>query len=523
MKKRLFAILLAFSLALCLAACASSTPSNDPSTSPSTSGPSNSGPETSDKPVEISVAFKWMASGLDSCELDSGYVRSVCYHIFDRLVVFDDMDNSMSPGIAKSWKQIDNLTWEFDINLVDYVFQNGDKLTMDDIIYSIERLKDIPRSADTGAKVENVTYKDSTLSIKFTEENNSLMTMVLSTAIIVNKAHIEAGGDDARLLKPIGTGPYKVTDFVPATSLVLETWDGYLLPKPQIDKITFIISPEDAARYIAVETGQVQYSAWFTPFEMNLAEANDKLSTYYGESRRFHCLTFNCEKAPFDNVNVRKALSYAIDRDSLSALQGGGRPPWRGVLFAGYPMYVEPANLPEFDLQKAKDLLAAEGYSESNSLKFSMLTYAPADPALELYQSVLKSIGVNMEINEVEVSMQNVLRAAGDFEVEWWTPSNRGNHWLVDLERFDDNYFGSRNTSRYSNARVQEIVKRMRVTTDQKELDELNAEINKILADELPMVAVIDETNMAAFDKRLTGVTLSPDTCYNFRNAVFAE
>ena len=559
MRKKLFALLLVFVLVFSLAACnkdaasnnsgeqnssntssnnTSNTSSNDTSNNDTSnnnsnssssnapggaSQPDNSAPAASGNPVEISAAFKWMPNGLDPISEDSGYNRAICYHIYDRLVFFDYLDNSMSPCVARSWKKIDGVTWEFEINLDDYVFQNGDKLSMDDVVFSILRIKDIPKTADTGSKIDSVTYNGNILTLKFTEENNTLLSMVLSVAIIVNKAYVEAGGDNAVYTQPIGTGPYKVSEFIPGSTVVIETWGGYLLPKPQIDKISFILSPEDAARYIAVETGQVQYSAWFTPFEMDLAEKNDNLSTYYGESRRFGSICFNCERAPFDNVNVRRALAFAVDRDASSMLQGGARPPMRGVVFNGYSLYREPASLPEYDLAKAKSLLEAEGYNESNPLHFEILTYAPADPYIELYQSVLRSIGVIMDINPIEISTMMALEGAGDFDVEWITPSNRGNNMLVDLERVDYNFAGSRNTCFYYNERVQEIIARMRVTDDQQELNTLNTELNEILGEEVPMIAVTGTENLAAMDKRLSGVTISPEVIYDFRNAVFSD
>ena len=557
MSKKLFALLLVFVLVLSLAACnkdvapsypsasdnsgnssnngsgdsSSNSSSNNSSSTNSGSNnnspggaaqPDNSAPAASGKPVEISAAFKWFPNSLDPISEDSGYNRAICYHIYDRLVFFDELDNSMSPSIAKSWKQIDSKTWEIEINLDDYVFQNGDKLTMDDIVFSILRIRDIPKSADTGKQIDSVTYSGNVLTLKFTEENNSLLPMVMAITVIVDKAYIEAGGDDAIYSMPIGTGPYKVTEFIPGATIVMETWDGYLLPKPQIDKITIIVSMEDAARYVAVETGQVQYTAWLTPFEMALAEKDDNISTYYAESRRTATINFNCERPPFDNVNVRRALAYAVDRDAFSSLQGGGRPSIRGVLFAGYDLFVEPSTLPEFDLAKAKELLAAEGYDESNPLSFEMMCYAPADPGLELYQSVLKSIGVNMEINALDVNLMMSLEAAGDFDVNWATPSNRGNNPLTDLDRFDYNFLGVRNTSRYHNERVQDIIDKMRRTTDQQELKALSVEINEIIGEEVPMIPLFTYQSLAAMDKKLSGATISGDVIYNFRNATYS-
>ena len=520
--------ILAFSLTACnkdtapeTAASPNSSSSNSNNDDSNNQNNDDNSPSTSGAPAEITVAYKWFPNSLDPISEDSAMVMSIVYHICDRLVNFDS-DNNMYPGVATSWRQVDSLTWEFDISL-DYMFQNGDKLTMDDIVFSIQRLKDIPRSADIGVLIDSIFYEGNKLTIRVVEENNSLLTRILSTAIIVNKNYIEENGEDAVFSKPIGTGPYKIAEFTPGTIAVLEKWEDYPFEKPQIDKITFIVSAEDAARYILIETGQAQYTAWLTPYEMDLAERNDKTSTFYGESRKISSICFNCERPPFDNVNVRRALSYAVDRDAFASLQGGGRPPIRSILFGGYSMYYESPNLPDYNLDKAKELLESEGYNESNPLRFELLTYAPADPGLELYQSALKSIGVEMQINAVEISVMMSMEGSGDFEVEWVNQLNRGNHPLTDLDRFDYvNFFGTRDISRYYNKRVQEIVERMRVSSDQQEMDALTIEINDILADEVPMIGVIIPQNLAAMDSRLSGVVIRPDVVMNFRDAIYS-
>ena len=107
-----------------------------------------------------------------------------------------------------------------------------------------------------------------------------MLSRVLTTCVVVNKAYVEANGDDAVYMNPIGTGPYKITSFIPGTATAVEVWDGYPFAKPQIDKITFIGITETSARYIAVETGQAQFTGQLTPFEMGLAEADDNLATF---------------------------------------------------------------------------------------------------------------------------------------------------------------------------------------------------------------------------------------------------
>lgn len=503
MKRKLLAILLVLVMACSLAACSTKKPSGD------TGGTTG--------PAEITAAFSILPNGLDPVSEDTNTTMSICYHIYDKLVEID-LDYNMIPGVAKSWKEVDALTWTFEIDL-NYKFQNGDQLTMDDVVYSFTRLKDIPKSADTAALIDSVTYEGSTLTIKAKEPNVTTIPRAFYTAPIVNKAYIEANGDDAIYLNPVGTGPYKVTEFTPGTSVTLETWDGYPFAKPQIDKINFTAIPEASARYIAVESGQLQYAGLVTGMELQLAEKESDLSVLTGSSSRYVGFGFNCEKAPFDNANVRRAIVHAIDRESIAQLNGG-RPSVQSMLFAGFDLYADPESMPEYDLEKAKALLEAEGYNASNPLKFSILLWQP-DPGIELIQSALKSIGVEMTLEQVEFSVFLTKEGPGEFEAVWTSAPNRGGIALTDLDRYDYSFAGSRDITRYSNPAYDAIANQMRISTDPQELKSLAMQAHEIIGQDVPMVGVYLTPIISVMDNKLTGVTVRGDMIQSFRNATY--
>ena len=498
----------------------SSSSEGSPSSGGSTAGGSSSSGDTSTKkPVEIIAAFNSIPNGLDPISEDVSVNLSISLDVYDRLIWLDG-DGNWLPNAALSWWQVDELNYEFEIDL-NLVFQNGDPLTMEDVVFSITRLKDIPKGAEIGTLIDEVTYEGNILRMKITQPDNSIVAKLNTQVVIVNKTYIEENGDDAIYLKPISTGPYKVTEFVPGTRVVIETWDGYAYEKPQIDKITYIPIPENSTRYIAVETGQAQFAALVSDLEVSLAEGNSDLSVLRKtDTSRNPCFAFNCESSLFSNVNVRRALVHAMDLDSMCALMGG-RTQNKMMLFAGYPdFYYIPAGFPEYNLEKAKEMLAAEGYSESNPLKFT-LTYWVMDPAVELYQSMLSSIGVEMELDFVEFSVYLTREGSGDFDMIFTTQTNRGTHPLTDLDRFNANLIGSRDLSRFYNARVQEIIPIMLSTTDQQELQNLAREISTIIGEEVPMVGVFLTPAISIMDKGLSGVLIRRDLWSTFRHATY--
>ena len=510
MKRQVFALLLIFALVFSLAAC-NKTQGGTPAAEPG-------------KKVEVTAAVSAVPNAIDPVTEDTNITMSIAYHVYDKLFELDPVTLERIPGVATSWKEIDAMNWEFTINL-DMKFQNGEQLTMEDVKYSFDRLLDFPKSYDTGVQISNISYDGNILKMTAASPNAASIPRAVATACIVNKAYIEANGDDAIYLKPIGTGPYKVTEFTPADIVVMETWDGYVGQKPQIDKITWVQIPDAQNRYIAVESGQVTYSALVTEMEMGLAEANANIGTLrIPTSNRLLSIAFNCEREPFDNINVRRGILHAIDRDQFVSLNGGGRQAIKGVLFPGFPEYYEdPPNLPEYDMAKAKELLEGEGISPATPLNDVVLMFFPQnkDPGLEMLQASLKTLGVNIILDEVEFSVYLTREGPGEFDMRYTSQPNRGGHPLADLDRFDYDFCGSRDHSRYYNAEYQVLANQVRASTDINEQKALIAQINEIVGYEAPEYGVFVTPINCVFDNKLSGVTVRADLIQSFRNATY--
>ena len=284
--------------------------------------------------------------------------------------------------------------------------------------------------------------------------------------------------------------------------------------------MTLIAIPENANRYIAVETGQIQFASLVTGLEAELARNNPNIGLLERWGLSIVCLVFNTERAPFDNVNIRRAITHAIDRESITMLDGG-RLPITSIMFPGYEEWeANHPNFPQYDLNRARDLLAAEGYSASNPLRLE-LTYFRPDPGIEVLQSTLRQAGVEVTLNQVEFSVYLTLEGAGDFDVLWTTQTNRAGSYLMDLDRMDGALYGTRNISRYMNPRMQIIVDTMRSSTDNAELHRLNNEMQEILATEVPMPGIMRMPFYSAMANGLQGVVLRGDRQQIFRFATY--
>ena len=524
MKKKLIALLLIIVMSLSLLACNKSEPpanSQAPATDSQAPATDAQPPANQGAPVVVNSAWYQFPNSLDPVMEDIAVVNYMVYQVYDRLVKFDPDSNDWLPGIAKSWERVGTRSWTFDIDL-SYKFHNGDQLTMDDIVFSIERLKDIPKQADVANLLESISYEGNTLTLVGVNEDSSIAHRILTVAVIVNKKYVESGGDEALFSKPIGTGPYVVTEFTPGNSCSLQLWEDYPFTKPKIDQLNYTFIPETATRYMAIETGSIQFSTQFTPLELAMAADDPNLSTLVVQTRLIYLLFCNTEVKPFDNVNVRRGLVYAFNREGFCSL-AGGKVAYETPLFCGYDdlAYTSP-NLPTFDLAKAKEILAQEGYDESNPLEFTLTVNSTLDPGLEMYQSDLKQIGVTMNVEVLEFSVFLATEGSGNFEMIYTPNRNNGDCAVGDLDRFDWNFFGSRNNSRYSNPEAQTLIEAMRVENDQAKLKQMAIELQDIIQYDVPMVAVYLNTSNNIFDSRLTGIVVDRNGIVNYRNASFS-
>lgn len=509
--KKAVSILLAVAMLMAVTACGGKETNVSSNPSNSSNGGSQNGK------VAITIALDSIPNELDPLIADLASHLTCINHVYDKLVAFDAEYNWI-PSIATSWEQIDDYTWEFTVN-TDIKFQNGDQVTMDDVVYSLERIKSTPKTADAGAYIDSVSYEGNVLTLKVTEANNAVIPRLLSLSYIMDKSYIEEKGESALYSEAIGTGPYRVKAFTPGTTMVMETWDGYTGTKPQIEEINVIGIAEAASLYIAVETGRAQYAGFISALEVGNAENNKNLYVQTDSSNIVRDINLNCQKGPFADVRVRRAIGYALDRESWCMLDGGHLPT-RSMLANTFAYYYESENLPEYNKEKAKELLAEAGYNESNPLSFELITYRD-ESGLELLQSDLKSIGVNMTVTQLEFSVYLSREGAGDFDACFCGQDTTAGTAIQDCERFDYSFAGTRDVSFYSSAEADALIKTIRTTMDEDELTQAFKDLSDVIAYDCPMIPVYLDTLHSVMVNGLTGVTVRSDNIISFRNATY--
>lgn len=506
--KRIVSISLAVAMTIGLLAGCGGTGTPAPSASAS-AGADNTGSDNA-----ITVVLQTVGNNMDPSFANAVTTSIIASHIYDNLLICDK-DFSLQPGVITSWEQPDEVTYHLTVG-DGFVFHNGEALKTEDVVYSLERLENIPQAADLYARIASISSEGNVVTVVLKNADSGFLRD-LTEVPTLNKAYCEDAGE-AYANAPIGTGPYTMKEFVPGERAVLSAWADYPNGKPSIDTITFKAIEEASAAYIALEAGDADFTDVDAP-DYARAEANDKLTFEEADSAYTAFVSMNTQQAPFDNVNVRKAMAYAFNTEGYLNVKGDNYI----AIDSMFPMVSEyhysAPNAITFDLAKAKELLEAEGYNESNPLSFVISGYSNNDVVMQAYQADLRSIGVDVELvtQEFGVFLDNM--ASMNFQMLTGGWGDVTGNPLTAAECYWSGSFGSQNISFFENAECDELYNTVRTSPDPDEILSACQRIQEIAWEEVPMFPTFGRTDGYAYNKDLSGVVIYPSGIVSFRDA----
>jgi peptide/nickel transport system substrate-binding protein len=356
---------------------------------------------------------------------------AVLSYLGSSLVAIDPQGNYV-PYLAESWEiSEDGLVWTFHLRQ-DVKFHNGDPLTANDFVYSFNRALDPATASPTLAgMLAGMTFSapdDYTLVMNFAAPNAGFLFTLSDSGYTqpVNQAVVEEFGADYGR-NPVSVGPWKFKEWVTGDHLTFErnpdfNWaPPYLHQGPAyLDEIVFRFIPEHATVVAGLEAGEIDYSYGLQPQDLETLEAVETIQIISGtQVGMVPAVFWDTSQWPFDDLRVRQALSYAVDRDSMVELlyNGVGHAqygPLNEAMF-GYDPSVEQYGS-QFDLEKAKELMAEAGYTlnadgilekDGQALSFT-LPVGDIDASYmktaQLLQSMWKELGVNIELEQIDTT-----------------------------------------------------------------------------------------------------------------------
>lgn len=242
----------------------------------------------------------------------------VTTNVFDTLVRMD-AHFTPQPCIAESWEISDNqMEYTFKIRN-DVKFHNGDLLTVDDVVFSIDRGINSPKASPSFSHVKSVEkVDDSHVKIILNAPYNQILAcLALPFGPIMSKSYVETVGDEQFAREPMGTGPYKFVNWVRGEKVVLEANEDYFLGAPAIKHVEWVTIADTSAALLNLESSDIDAYCDIQTSDYVLANANDNIKIVEGDALGYEFIEFNTAKAPFDNVKVRQAIAYAVDKDAM--------------------------------------------------------------------------------------------------------------------------------------------------------------------------------------------------------------
>lgn len=358
--------------------------------------------ETKTAEIPLTVAMSTEIDSLDPFNATAGDTKTVMDQIFDGLLDVDE-DGNLVGDLAESYEiSDDGLTYTFKLK-EGVKFHDGSDFSADDVYYTYDKLSGLSSGEPMSSKFSVIKEMEvvSPTEIKMTLDavNNSFI--YLQTQPIIKKDY------EDNQTKPIGTGPYKFVSYTPGEGMVMERFDDYHRADhvAKIKQVNVVRVADNQALVMAINNKEVDLASKLTADE--LEQVKESTDSYSHPQNLVQLLGLNNKVKPFDDIRVRQAIAYAIDKDELIEAVAGGKATkiYSSFSPALKDYYNELEEMYPTNVEKAKELLAEAGFPDGISFKMTV----PSDykfhmDTAELVQAQLKKAGINATIDPIEFS-----------------------------------------------------------------------------------------------------------------------
>jgi peptide/nickel transport system substrate-binding protein len=434
---------------------------------------------TVDKPVNLDAADGQLYSSIQ-----------VYQNIYASLLYVNDKFE-YDPGLAASWTQDDPKTWTFE--LVDNaVWHNGEPFTAADVVFTFQRLKEHPIGSFTAAIDRAQAIGKHKVRLHLKQPYGAVEPLLAGLVSIMNEKAVKSADPK---LKPIGCGPYRLKEWVQDDHITLERWDKYFKPDlPHLDEIVFKAVGDDSVRLTGLQTGELDWIQRVPPQRVAELSQSGDLTVSPGRPYNPDLLMFNCTKPPFNDVRVRQAVAWALDRKEIIDLVWYGTAvPATEATAKPSPWYtgVDPYSAGP-DPEKAKALLREAGITGRLAVDFAGQPQVGTQMReAQVIQSQLKKVGIDLNIQRYEPAQwfQQLATKKFDMTSTYFSAT------------FDPAFIygivtrtgGSFNFPGYANKQTDALIDRFVFEGDQAKRKEIYPELVKRIADEAPILFLTNE------------------------------
>ena len=513
MKKQTIALLLSAAvMTMALSACGGPKSNGSGSDDANTSRADNN---------EIAVGISQdLGDSLDPYQMTAAGTREILFNVYEGLYK-PTSSGDFEPALAESYAvSEDGRVYIFTIRQ-GVLFHNETPMDVNDVVYSFNTCAATSVDSSLGAALSNVASveaaNENTVVVTLKEPDSDFLAYVASVYIVPDDYSDQATA-------PVGTGPFKYVSRSVQENLVLEKFDGYWGEGAKVDRVTFMIYENSSALMTALNGGAVDLAMHLTVSQtQNLDERYNVLE---GTMNLVQALYLNNAVAPFDDVRVRQALCYAIDRDAILELTADGHGTKLGSsMYPAFTKYFDDSltDYYTYDPEKAKELLTEAGYPNGFTMTITVPSnYTPHVDTAQVLVEQLGAVGITVEIEEVEwntwlqrtYTERDFQSTVVGFDAANLTANALLQRWTSDSEK---------NMINFSNAEYDSVMAQANATTDDAARTALFKQAERILTEEAANVYIQDLADMVAINKNLTGFEFYPLYVLDLSNIAYVQ
>jgi peptide/nickel transport system substrate-binding protein len=442
--------------------------------------------------------------------------------IFDDLLERDEHLN-VKPALAERWEIPDPLTYVFHMH-TGVKFQDGRSLTARDVKWTFDSLlQGRIRSTKAAAYrfVDHIAAPDDTTVIFHLKEPFVTLLWNLSDGAM---GIVPYGSLGEVTEHPVGSGPFRFVSAEPDKDVVLERNDAYWGDKARLARVQFMVVPDTTTRALELRKGSADMAInALTPDMILTLERDSHLAVLRAPGTVLSYLAFNLRDPILGEVRVRRALAYALDREPMVKYL------WRGFAEPAYSVlptqsWAYDGDIPHYphDPQRARVILDAAGYRAVNGVRFHLVMKTSTDENTRLMVAVLqqqlREVQIQLDIRTFEFAtfFSDVTRGAFQLYSLRWIGGNE------DPDMFEYAFHSAKfpphgaNRSFYVSPRLDALIDKARAELDQNTRKQLYAEIQRILAEDLPYIDLWYLDNVLVHTKRVKNLSLNPSGNYDF-------
>jgi peptide/nickel transport system substrate-binding protein len=437
----------------------------------------------------------------------------VLENVYDTLVQ-PDPELQFEPALATDWTVSDDqLNWTFQLR-EGVTWHNGREFVADDVVFSYERIMEEGANAWRFEAVEEVrAVDDLTVEIEVSQPSPNLLANIgaFKGMAIVPPEIVEDGTIGQ---EPVGTGPFRFVSYTEGSNVVLEANPDYWGDGPHVEGVEFRFIPEGSVAMTNLRAGEVDWTDNIPPVEVGEVLDDGDLQAEAVPSNDYWYFALNNNREPFDDVNVRRALALAFDRDQLveAAMFDAATPNQTAIPEDSF-WYTDHAPY-DHDPDQASELLEQAGVNDLTVDLMVTDEFEETITAAEVLEAQWGEIGVSVDIRVLDFSTWLDEQGEGNFDAFLLG-------WLGNIDP-DDFYFaqhhseGGFNFHGYANDQVDELLEAARTETDDDDRKDLYDGAVEIIVDEASYVYLYNPDVVQAWVPGLEGYDVRPDRAINF-------